>query len=250
MPTMAMIRKTRSPVILPPPSEGTKVRIGGFVPHGVQQHGADEPCEVEQAKHDHDALPAAIAAGGDETDERDRRERYGDGGRDPQAAHGERYRGELGHQRQEVHQQQVEQREPSPPGAKPLVDHRGVAFAGGDAEAGDHLLHEVADGEQDEEPEQMRAVLAAGLHVGGDGAGVVVGLHDNEAGTEHHEEAEHAALPGTVDRNPFVDCAGWSLRGELNSGGHVVPPSRTRTGVFGARLSAESSPRRRRMTEP
>src|SRR6185312_3277917 len=49
-----------------------KCARGGFVPHRVKQRGADEPCEVEQAQHDDDALPAAIASGGDKADERDR----------------------------------------------------------------------------------------------------------------------------------------------------------------------------------
>jgi len=75
-----------------------------------------------------------------------------------------------------------------------------VAFAGGDAEARDHLLHEVADGEEeDEDPEEVEAVLASGLHVGGDGSGVVVGFHDDEAGTEDDEEAEDGAEPGAAD---------------------------------------------------
>jgi hypothetical protein len=69
-----------------------------------------------------------------------------------------------------------------------------VTFASGDAEARDHLLNEVADRQQkDEQPEQVQAVLAAGLHVGGDGAGVVVGLHNDEAGADDDEEGEQAA---------------------------------------------------------
>jgi hypothetical protein len=102
--------------------------------------------------------------------------------------------------RVKVHQEQVEEREVSPPLAEALVDHGGMALTGRDAEAGHHLLHEVADGKQhDQQPEEVQAVLAARLHVGGDGAGVVVCLHHDQARAEDHQERQQVLLPVVAD---------------------------------------------------
>ncbi len=192
------------------------------MPGRMQESGGDEPGEVEQAEHDDDALPTAIAAGGDEADESDGREWHGDDGRDAEAAHGERDGGELCDEGEEVDGEEIEERETAPGFAEALVDHGGVAFAGGDAEAGDHLLHEVADGEQQKEhPEQVVAVLATSLHVGGDCAGVVVGFHDDEAGAKGDEEAEDGALPRAIDARA-ADGSGGGL---LHDGHRITPPA-------------------------
>jgi len=74
------------------------------------------------------------------------------------------------------------------------------------------------------------AVLAAGLHVGGDGAGVVVGFHDDEAGAEGDEEAEDGALPGAAD----TDSSGWSEG--LHDGGHGYLPYPHGHALGGAQL--------------
>ncbi len=199
----------------------------GLVPHGMQESGGDEPGDVEQAEDDDDALPAAVAAGGDEGYEGDGRDGDGENGRDAEAGHGEGDGGELGDEGEEVDGEEIEEGEAAPGFAEALVDHGGVAFAGGDAEAGDHLLNEVADGEkEDEHPEEVEAVLASGLHVGGDGTGVVVSLHDDEAGAEGDEEAEEGALPGATD----TDGVGGSGLG-LEGGHRRGPPSMLELGV-------------------
>ena len=41
----------------------------------------------------------------------------------------------------------------------------------------------------------MHAILAARLHIGRDGSGVVVRLHHDQAGAENHEEGEQMFLP-------------------------------------------------------
>jgi hypothetical protein len=197
----------------------------GLVPVWMEQGGGDEPGDVDEAEDDDDALPAAVAAGGDEGDERDGGDGYRDDGSDAEAGHGEGDGGELGDEGEEVDGEEIEEGEAAPGFAEALVDHGGVAFAGGDAEARDHLLHEVADGkEEDEDPEEVESVLAAGLHVGGDGAGVVVGFHDDETGAEDDEEAEDGAEPGTADEGLV---GGLELRLELGlEGGHGRgPPS-------------------------
>jgi hypothetical protein len=199
------------------------------MPDGMEDGGGDEPGDVEEAEDDDDALPAAVAAGGDEGDESDGRERHGDDGSDAEAGHGERDGGELGDEGEEVDGEKIEEGEAAPGLAEALVDHGGVAFAGGDAEARDHLLHEVADGEQkDENPEEVEAVLAAGLHVGGDGAGVVIGFHDDEAGAEDDEEAEEGAMPGAARQR---SAGGRGLELGLQGGHGRGPASLVREGI-------------------
>ena len=105
--------------------------------------------------------------------------------------------------------QQVGQREAPPPLAEAAIDHRRVALAGGDAEAGDHLLHEIRDRQQQQQhPQQAGAVLRAGLGVGGDGAGVVVSDHHDEARAGNDQEVQDALPPAraTAGNRGRVGC--------------------------------------------
>ena len=64
-----------------------------------------------------------------------------------------------------------------------------MADAGHRAEAQHHLLVHVEDRDQQQQrPQQRRAVVLAGLGVGGEGAGVVVADHDDQAGAEDREQ--------------------------------------------------------------
>src|ERR1700722_7791787 len=45
----------------------------------------------------------------------------------------------------------------------------------------------------------MQSILTACLHVGGDGAGVVVRLHDDQPRTKDHQEGEPMLLPCAAD---------------------------------------------------
>ena len=69
-------------------------------------------------------------------------------GTDSERAERKRDGGKLSDQGEEVDQQQIEEREPPPPLAEALIDHRRVALACRDAQPGHHLLHKVADGQQ------------------------------------------------------------------------------------------------------
>ena len=86
-------------------------------------------------------------------------------------------------------------------------DHGGVSPARGDARANDPLLDEVGHRQREEQnPKQPCAVLRARLDVGGDGAGVVIGFDDDQAGAKDGEEGEDAVEPSATDP-PAPD--GW-----------------------------------------
>ena len=71
-----------------------------------------------------------------------------------------------------------------------------MADAGHRAEAQHHLLVDVEHGNQQQQrPQQRRAVVLPGLGVGAEGAGVIVADHDDEAGTEDREQRLEAVLP-------------------------------------------------------
>ncbi len=83
--------------------------------------------------------------------------------------------------------------------AEALEDEPAVTDPGDRAEADDHLLvHDQHRDEQDQHPEQARAVVLARLGVGGDAAGVVVADHDDEAGAHDRAQREQPPLPGAA----------------------------------------------------
>jgi hypothetical protein len=80
-----------------------------------------------------------------------------------------------------------------------------MAFAGRNTQPGHHLLHEVADRQQyDQQPEEVQAILAARLHIGGDSAGVVIRLHHDQPRAKDHEEREQVLLPRMANSNAFA----------------------------------------------
>lgn len=88
-------------------------------------------------------------------------------------------------------QQQIEQGETAPPFAEPLIDHRSVTFAGDDAQSYHHFLNEIADRqEKQEHPEQIQTVLGPCLRIGRNCAGVIIGLHYDQAGAKYHQKRQ------------------------------------------------------------
>jgi len=77
-----------------------------------------------------------------------------------------------------------------------------VTDPGDRAEAEHHLLVHVQHGDQQQQrPQQLRAVDLAGLPVGGERAGVVVADHDDQPGTNDREqrlELRRKGRPGPV----------------------------------------------------
>ena len=132
---------------------------------------------VQYLPDDHDA----------EHQQRDAQE--GDPFGNPEDAHGLRHADVLGHQGQPVDQRQVEDGEPAPERAEAVEDGLGVAALGDRPQPDRHLLDVVGHGHEDDEgPEQVEAGLGAGLGIGGDAAGVVVGDHRDDAGPDHGQQ--------------------------------------------------------------
>ena len=73
--------------------------------------------------------------------------------------------------------------------AELFADEIAEAFAGDDAHARAHLLHDdQRERDRDHGPEQRVAELRACLGVGEDAAGVVIDVGRDEAGAKHREE--------------------------------------------------------------
>jgi hypothetical protein len=166
-------------------------------------------------------------AGDRDQKESDRHQRNAETGSHAEHREGEVDGGELGDQGQEIDDFQVHQREQAPPAPETLVDHRGVPFAGGDAETHHHFLNEVRHRQQEQhQPQQMGPILRSRLGVGGDRTSVVVGHHYDQPGAEHGQEREQAVRPPGFDHLP-ADGHGLEsnrARGNLNRSIHHAPP--------------------------
>ena len=117
-----------------------------------------------------------------------------------------------------------------------------MADAGHRAEAQHHLLIDVEDGNQQQQrPQQRRAVVLAGLGIGAERAGVIVADHDDQAGAEDREQGLQLAPPAAAracvmakDRSErALDVADMGLiedggiaRRRLRCGWSWLPPGR------------------------
>ena len=109
---------------------------------------------------------------------------------------GRRHADELGDQCQPIDNHQIEQGKPAPECPETVEDRLGVSALGDGTEAHGHLLDVVGDGDEDQqEPDQVVAVLGAGGRVGRDAARVVVRDHDNDAGTGE-DQVKSSRFPG------------------------------------------------------
>ena len=98
-------------------------------------------------------------------------------------------------------QEQVADREPAPEAPEALVDQPRVADAGDRAEPDDHLLVDDQHRDQQQQhPQQARAVVLAGLRVGRDAAGVVVADHHDQARADDREQRQRPRAPAAPAR--------------------------------------------------
>ncbi len=97
---------------------------------------------------------------------------------------------ELGDQREEVADAEVDHGEPSPEGTEALEDEFGVSAMGGGAEADGHFLDDDchAKGEGDKWEEEAYAELGAGGGVGEHAGAVVLSQHDEDAGADQQPQ--------------------------------------------------------------
>jgi hypothetical protein len=104
---------------------------------------------------------------------------------------------ELGHDRERVQQKQVDDAEGPPELADALEDEPGMADAGHRTQPQHHLLVDVEDRyQQDQRPEERRAVGLGGLRVCPEGAGVIVSDHDDEARSQDCKQRPRTRAPG------------------------------------------------------
>ncbi len=103
---------------------------------------------------------------------------------------------EFGDDGQGVEQKQVDDAEGAPELAEPLQDQPRMADARDGAESQHHLLVDVKYGDQQQQrPQQRRAVVLAGLGIGPESAGVIVADHDDETRTENGQKCLEPVLP-------------------------------------------------------
>src|SRR5664279_1506154 len=164
--------------------------------------------KVRGYEHEHPALPGAEATADGQPDQGARGEWDREVLGDAEISKRETHADELRHDRQEVQDEQVTDREPTPEAPKALVDQSGMTYARDGAEAHDHLLIDNQDrDEQEQHPQEARAVVLTGLRVGGDAAGVVVADHDDEPGADDREQRHPARAQSTPTLLVLADRA-------------------------------------------
>ena len=140
-----------------------------------------------------------------------------------------------------VQQEQVDDAECTPELSEALKDQARVPHAGHRAEPQHHLLVDVEHRHQQQQrPQQCRAVVLPGLRVGGESAGIVVAGHYDQTRAENREQRREATAPGQpglgvvlVDRaeSTFditemccVEHSGLRLRPDINHLSHPCSP--------------------------
>jgi hypothetical protein len=190
-----------------------------------------------EAEGDRDPFEAAEAAGERRRDDDERGQEHRHHFGNAEITGGEGDADELGHDRQCVENEQVDDRERAPELPEALQDQPGVADAGDRAEAQHHLLVDVEHrDEQQQRPQQLGAVVLAGLAVGGEGARVVVADHHDQAGADDGEQG--LELAGQAAGVAVVVEADGAERTPDVADVHVVEDGGTRIrGGRGAGLS-------------
>ena len=119
----------------------------------------------------------------------------------PKKSKHERNADELGHDRERVQDEQIDDAEGAPELAEALEDQPCVTDAGHGAQPQHHFLIDEEHGhEQQHGPQQGGAVVLSRLRVGAEGAGIVIADHHDEAGPENREQRAHAGPPAVARR--------------------------------------------------
>src|SRR5579863_2371066 len=160
------------------------------VPARVSHERDGNKNQVEGGGGKGDAFPRPIAMTHERGVENDERDEDGGPGGNSEEAEAGADGDELGDQREEVADAEVEHGEPSPEGAEAFEDEFGVAAMGGGAEADGHLLYDDchAEGESDEGDEEADAEARAGGGVGEHAGAVVFSEHDEDAGADQQPQ--------------------------------------------------------------
>src|SRR4029077_10817528 len=162
----------------------------------VHQKGTRDIDQVQGAEQQRQLFKRPIPAVQDNDPHQHNDRDNGEPGGHAEYGEGRRHADEFGDQRQPIDNHQVQQREPAPKRSETIEDGFREATLGDGAQAYGHLLDVVGDGdEEQQEPDQVVAVLRPGSRVGRDAARIVIRHHDDDARAGENEiESNH--LPG------------------------------------------------------
>ena len=198
VPTIAMISSTEVE-FAPPWMPGMTKCVATLAAVRVGHEEQRDHEEVREHEQEHAALPDAEAAAGGDRDERDGGDRDREVFGDAEVAEREADADELGHDREEVQDEQVADGEEAPEAPEPLDDQPRVPDAGDRAEPDDHLLvDDQHRHEQQQHPQQAGAVVLPGLRVGRDAAGVVVADHHDQPGADDRQQRQRPRAQAVV----------------------------------------------------
>ena len=155
-------------------------RLPDRAPVGLDHDRGDEEQAVEDREAEHDPLPAPVATAAEREDDQHDPERGGDGRAEVKVGEADADRDELGDQRDEVREQQVDRRRTSPRrGPKRCSTSCAVAAVGDRADAHAHLLADDRhrEGDEDERQEEAEPVGRARRCVGDHARAVVLAEH-------------------------------------------------------------------------
>ncbi len=145
-----------------------------------------QTCEGQK---DGEALEAPKAAGADREHDDGSGNKHAPKLRQAEIAERQADADELGHDRQRIEQEQVDDAEGAPELAEALQDQPGVTDTGDGAETHDHFLVHVENRDQEHQgPQQCGAVVLAGLRISPEGARIVVTDHHDQPGAKDCDE--------------------------------------------------------------
>nr|CUV13469.1 conserved protein of unknown function [Ralstonia solanacearum] len=141
---------------------------------------------------------AEVARGGGQQHQRSRHA-HAPLARNPEIRQREADADELCHQRQRVHQEQVDHGEAAPEPAEAREDQPRMADPRDGAQPQHHLLVHIQHRDQQQQrPQQRGAVVLPGLGVRAEGAGVVVAHHHDEAWAQDGEQRAQTGTPSSA----------------------------------------------------
>jgi hypothetical protein len=198
----------------------------------VREERRDRIDEVEDARHEEDALDEPVRAADDEEPDRHGHDRHGDPLRDAEELHARRHTGELGHGIAVVRREQRQHEIEGQFHAEVLADQVGEPLSGHGAHARGHLLDDdEGDRDGDERPEEARPELRAGERIRRDAAGVVVDVGRDDPRADHaQEQNDLPPAAGTrqvarrQSRNFFFHASG---RTSVRTSSTVIMPTST-----------------------
>ncbi len=173
----------------------------GGVPGGSGEDPGKDVGDVDGGGDEKNFFDAFVISLDDEQPDEDGADGHGQIFTDMKELHAAGDSGKLRNDVAEIDDDEKHHHQESDAEAELFTDEVAEALAGDDAHAGAHLLDDdEGEGDGDHHPQQLVAVLGAGLGVGEDAAGIVIDVGGDEAGTEHGEEEHDPDSPSLPHR--------------------------------------------------